>query len=94
MGQPKTGDTFCCECRHCGGRRTVSTGYRAIYAHDPAAPEDLFAENDCRCPKPVAVLKPVPCEYCSEVGKHWLGCEYIGLPEMPAEHPAIKATVH
>jgi hypothetical protein len=78
--KPKKGDKFYCVCRHCGARRTISTGYRARYADDPKAPEDLFAENDCKCPKPSIVLATVSCETCGETGKHWLGCEYIGLP--------------
>ena len=88
------GDTFFCICRHCGGRRSITAGgRRAIYAEDPTAPTDLFAENDCDCPKPSAMLAVVACEICGETGKHWLGCEYIGLPEIPKDEPR-KGLVH
>ena len=76
MTAPQPGDTFYVECRHCKGRRSVATGERN-------GEQCLFVENDCACPKPASALVVVACDMCGETGRHWLGCEFIGLPEMP-----------
>jgi hypothetical protein len=71
----KAGDTFWCQCRHCGGRRSITVAIRN-------GEKDLMAENDCKCePKPADLV----CDQCGIRGKHWLGCDFIGLPESPAE---------
>ena len=66
----RAADRFFCVCRHCGGRRSIAVGMRH-------GAKDLMAMNDCRC-APMAT-----CDQCGEIGKHWLGCPYIGLPSMP-----------
>lgn len=73
---------FVVECKHCKGLRSVSTGFRVRY---PNGPKDLFAENDCDCPKPSSIAVVEACEHCGETGKHWLGCSYIDLPESKNE---------
>jgi hypothetical protein len=75
---PNPGDKFVCACRHCGGTRSVSAGVRAGF--DDGV-EDLFAENDCDCPKPSNAFIVQACDVCGETNKHWLGCAFIGLPE-------------
>jgi|HubBroStandDraft_3_1064219.scaffolds.fasta_scaffold834535_1 hypothetical protein len=82
MATPKkTGDTFYCVCRHCGGQRSITVGMRF-------GEKELFAENDCKCPKPAALFRAVACDQCAEIGKHWLGCAFIGLPSIPTDEPA------